>query len=95
MGVELLGPSFIYGDNMSVISNMQIPESTLKKKLHSLCFHAIHESVAMGKSLTLYVSTHDNIADLAMKIISGGQKRDYLVGSILYDLADELQERLG
>ena len=35
MGVPLSGPSYIYGDNMSVIHNTQRPESTLKKKNNS------------------------------------------------------------
>lgn len=37
MGVEIAGPSYIYGDNMSVIHNTQRPESTLKKKINSIC----------------------------------------------------------
>eukprot|EP00804_Cyclotella_cryptica_P015125 CCRYP_000688-RA/>CCRYP_000688-RA protein AED:0.22 eAED:0.24 QI:0/0/0/0.8/1/1/5/0/1053 len=32
MGVSISGPSYIYGDNMSVIHNTQRPESTLKKR---------------------------------------------------------------
>ena len=32
MGVAVSGPSYIYGDNMSVIHNTQRPESMLKKK---------------------------------------------------------------
>ena len=32
MGVPLTGPTYIYGDNMSVIYNTSQPESTLKKK---------------------------------------------------------------
>ena len=39
MGVELLGATYIYGDNMSVINNTSKPESTLKKKSNSICFH--------------------------------------------------------
>ena len=31
MGVPILGPSYIYGDNMSVIHNMQCLESTLRR----------------------------------------------------------------
>ena len=38
MGVPLSGPSYIYGDNMSVIHNTQRPESTLKKKSNSVCY---------------------------------------------------------
>jgi hypothetical protein len=88
MGVELSGPSYIYGDNMSVIHNTQRPESMLKKKSNSVCYHAMRESVAMGESLTGHVSTHDNPADLCTKIIGGGQKRDHLVGLLLYDITD-------
>jgi hypothetical protein len=32
MGVALSGPTFVYGDNMSVVHNTQRPESVLKKK---------------------------------------------------------------
>jgi hypothetical protein len=32
MGVPIAGPTYVYGDNMSVIHNTQQPESTLKKK---------------------------------------------------------------
>ena len=41
MGVLVSGPSYIYGDNMSVIHNTQCPESVLKKKLQQICYHAI------------------------------------------------------
>ncbi|KAI2498678.1 hypothetical protein MHU86_15800 [Fragilaria crotonensis] len=85
MGASLSGPSFIYGDNMSVIHNTQRPELTLKKKSNAVCYHAIREAVAMGECLTGHVSTHDNPADICTKIIPGGQKQDHLVGLILYD----------
>jgi len=88
MGVPISGPSFIFGDNMSVIHNTQKPESTLKKKSNQICFHAVRESVAMKESLTGHIDTNENPADLATKIISGGQKRDYLVGKLLYDICD-------
>ena len=48
MGVRISGPTYVYGDNMSVIHNTQRPESTLRKKLNSICYHAVRELVAMG-----------------------------------------------
>jgi hypothetical protein len=72
MGVPIKGPSYIYGDNMLVIHNTQRPESTPKKKANQICFHAVRESVAMGEILTGYISTNNNPADLATKIIAGG-----------------------
>jgi hypothetical protein len=88
MGVPLSGPSYIYGDNMSVVHNTQRPESVLKKKSNSVCYHAVREAVAMGECLVGHVPTNDNPADICTKIIPGGQKRDHLVGLILYDIVD-------
>ena len=76
----------MYGDNMSVITNTQKPESRLNKKSNEICFHAVRESVAMGESLTGHIPTAENPADLATKIIPGGQKREYLVSKLLYDI---------
>jgi hypothetical protein len=88
MGVPIAGPSYIYGDNMSVIHNTQRPESTLKKKSNSVCYHAVREAVAMGECLTGHVPTENNPADLATKLVPGGMKRDHLVGLVLYDICD-------
>jgi len=93
MGVEISGPSYIFGDNMSVIHNTQRPESTLKKKSNSICYHAIRESVAMGVSLTGHVKTADNPADLATKIMANGQKRQRLVNMLLYDISVEHDDK--
>jgi hypothetical protein len=37
MGIPLTGPSYIYGDNKSQVTNLYRPESTLKKKCDSIC----------------------------------------------------------
>ena len=60
MGVLISVPQYIYGDNMSVIHNTQIPESTLKKNSNYICYHAIRESVVMGESFTGRVGTNKN-----------------------------------
>jgi hypothetical protein len=89
MGVKLSGPTYVYGDNMSVIHNTQKPESTLKKKSNSICYHAIRESVAMGETLTGHIPSKENPADLATKIIPSGQLRESLVSMMLRDIYDE------
>ena len=45
----------------------------LQKKSNFICYHAIRESVAMGEMLTGHVSTHHNPADVATKLLAGGQ----------------------
>ena len=36
MGVPLTGPTYVYGNNMSVIYNTPRPESTLNKRINSI-----------------------------------------------------------
>ena len=75
MGVLIVGPTYTYGDNMSTIHNMQRPDSTIKKKSNSICYHAIREAVVMQEILTGHVRTDENAADLLTKVVSGGIKR--------------------
>ena len=88
MGVPLSGPLHVFRDNVSVIYNTQKLESTLKKKSNQICYHAVQESVAMGETLTGHIAMAGNPADLATKIISGGQKWAHLVNKLLFDLYD-------
>jgi hypothetical protein len=39
MGTPIDGPSYVYGDNMSVLHNTSNPECTLKKKSNSIAYH--------------------------------------------------------
>ena len=89
MGIRLSGPSYIYGDYMSVVHNTQRPESMLWKKSNSVCYHAIRELVIMGECLTTHVRTHLNSADIGRKVLPGGQKRNWLIIMVLYDITDD------
>ena len=87
MGVPLTGPSYIYGDNMSVIHNTQQPESVLKKKSNSICYHAVQESIGMGELITGHIRMEDNLADLLTKVtFMYGAKRKHLVQGTLHDI---------
>jgi hypothetical protein len=48
VGVAIDGPTYVYGDNMALVHNTQRPESVLKKKSNTICYHAVLESSAMG-----------------------------------------------
>ena len=85
MCVPQSGPTYIYGDNMSAIYNTSRPESTLKKKSNSICYHAVREAVASGKCLTTHYKTGDNYSDMITKVLYGQKKRGN-VARILYDI---------
>jgi hypothetical protein len=88
MGVALIGPTFVYGDNMFVFHNTQRPESVLMKKSNSICYHAVRESAAMGEPIIGHVPSVDNPADICTKVVPGGQKRNHLIHLLLHDLCD-------
>ena len=88
MGIPLVGPSYIFGDNKSQVTNSTRPESTLKRKCNSICYHFIRESVAMGESVVTHLWTGHNSSDLMTKVTYGAKRRR-LVGGILYDIYDD------
>jgi hypothetical protein len=90
MGVPLAGPTYVYGDNKSQVTNSSRPKSTLKKKCNSICYHAIHELVAMGETLLMHIRTGDNLADFLTKTTSGA-KHPKLVSGVVYDIYDDFQ----
>jgi len=92
MGVPVTEPTFVYGDNMSVIHNTTKPESTLKKKNISICYHFVREAVAMGEILIAHIPSTENPADCFTKVLPGGRKREYLMEKLLPDLYAEHSE---
>ena len=45
-GIPIEGPTNVFCDNEAVFKNTTIPESTLKKKHNSICYHRCREAVA-------------------------------------------------
>ncbi len=88
MGVPLTGPSYVYGDNKSQVTNSTRPKLTLKKKCNSICYHAVQESVVMQESLITHIPTDKNLSDLMTKV-THSIKCCRLVGGILYDIYDD------
>jgi hypothetical protein len=85
MGVPVKGPSYVNGNNMSVVTNVSRPESTLRKKSNSICYHAVHEAIAMGEALVAHTPTKKNLADLFTKVLYG-QTRRFLVDRMLWNM---------
>jgi hypothetical protein len=94
IGIPLTGPSYIFTDNKSQVTNSTISESTFKKKCNSICYHAVQESVAMGESLITHINSEDNLSNLMTKVTRSGKRRR-LVGNILYDIYDDHPKHWG
>ena len=68
----------IFGDNQSVITNTTIPESTLKKKHHSVNYNFVREAVAAGVALIFKVDTGSNLADLFTKLLDKETRKNII-----------------
>jgi hypothetical protein len=86
MGIPVIGPAYIFGDNQSVLANTTIPDSTLKKKSQSIAYHFVREGAARDEWRTSYVNTNDNEADLFTKQLPSGDKRKGFVRRMLHHI---------
>ena len=76
-------PTYVYGDNHSVLANTSAPTSQLKKKSNSIAYHFVREGVARDGWRTTYVNMHDNMADLVKRPLPSGEKRWKFVQRLL------------
>ena len=73
---------------MLVIQITKRPQSTLRGKINSICYHDMIKSVAMGELLMTHIPTGDNRVDLSTKVLYG-RKRRYHVSNLLYNIYDD------
>ena len=86
MGIPVNEPTFIRGDNKSVLCNTMIPSSVLSKKSNLIAYHAVREGVARKEWVTGYIKTDYNPSNISTKSLPAGQKRDSEVSLCLYDI---------
>ena len=83
MGTPCEGPSHVYGDDLSVLYNTTMPDSTLKKKNQSIAYHLIREGVARAEWRTTHANALLNEADSLTKTLSE-EKQKVFVRVILH-----------
>ena len=65
----------IFCDNQAVYQNTVVPESTLKKKHHSIAYHRCREAVAACTVKIAKQGTEKNLADLFTKRMTAIRRR--------------------
>jgi len=88
MGIPVNLPTFLFGDNRSVLINSSKPHSSLKKKSSSIAFHFVREGVAKDEWRVAYLNTNLNCADMATKPLPGGEKRTLFTPYLLHYVYD-------
>ena len=67
LGVPLIGPSYLFGDNESVVKSSTIPHSLLHKRHHALSYHAVRAAIASGAVRFYHIPGTINPADILSK----------------------------
>ena len=86
MGIPMDEPTFVYGDNQSVLANTSNPDSQLKKKSISIAYHFVREGCARDEWRTAYINTKSNPADLLTKPLPSGELRKTFVRMLLHHI---------
>jgi hypothetical protein len=69
MGVPVDGPSWLLGDNQSVVTSSTIPQSVLAKRHNALSYHRVRAAVSTGMMVFCHVSGKENPADTMTKFL--------------------------
>jgi hypothetical protein len=91
MGITVDEPTFVFGDNQSVLENTANHTSTLKKNSNAIAYHFIRKGVAHDEWRTTYINTNDNVADMLTKLLSS-TKRQKFVWMVLHHIYPEIGE---
>ena len=67
LGVPILGPSYMFGDNQSVVTNTTLPSSSLKKKHNAIAYHKVRECIAANIFGFCHIAGQINVADILTK----------------------------
>ena len=83
LGVPLKGPTFMFGDNLSVIVSSTIPQSSLKRRHNALSYHRVREAIASGIIEFYHIDGKSNPADVVTKNL-GNNVRYPLIQPFLF-----------
>jgi hypothetical protein len=77
-GVPIEGPTNVFCDNKAVFRNTPLPESTLKKKHHSIAYHRCWEAVVAGPVGVAREGTKTNLSNLFTKLLPQPRREELL-----------------
>ncbi len=67
LGVPVVGPTLMLGDNQSVVISTTRVSSALNKKHNAIAYHQVREAIAAKILCFYHISTHHNLADIMTK----------------------------
>ena len=75
LGVDIKGPTYMFGDNKSVVDSSSFPRSKLHKRHNLLSYHRVREAIVGGIMYFIHIPTELNPADILTKLWGYQQAR--------------------
>jgi hypothetical protein len=91
-GVPLIGPTNVFCDNKSVVTNATVPSSVLNKRHNAICYHRVREAQAAGTIRVAWIPGTENLADLFTKTTLNGNVKNDIVETIFCNEAVVIQD---
>ena len=89
LGVPVVGPSKLFGDNQSMVTTVSLPHSILKKKSNACSYHRCREAVASRIVDIIHCKTDFNLADMGTKALPGKKHLHLLHNQVFPPPVDE------
>ena len=66
LGVPIIGPTILFGDNKSVVDSCSIPHSKVHKRHVILSYHRVREAIAANIISFVHIYGKSNLADISI-----------------------------
>ena len=84
-GIRLEGPTEVFCDNKSVVTNSSVPSSVLNKRHNAICYHRVREAQASNTLRVGWIPGDMNVADLLTKTTMTANLKHALVNQIFHN----------
>jgi hypothetical protein len=85
LGVKVEGPTYMFGDNKSVVDSASLPKCSLKKRHNALAFHRVREAIAKRIVTFIWISSKDNPSDPMTKLLPHSVRHPLLKNTLFWD----------
>jgi hypothetical protein len=72
------GPALMLGNNISIILNIIVPSSVLKKERNAISYDRIREAIKTGIMRFACIKSEDNVNDVLTKPLSNERFHDLM-----------------
>jgi hypothetical protein len=88
LGVPLTGPSWLFGDNLSVVNSSTMPSGNLQKRQNILNYHRVRDAQAAGIVNFVHIDGKQNPADIWTKHVSSREWYEVMKPLIFWRACD-------